>query len=119
MPPSFFVLAFLDASSAPVFNVAVAAVHWSSVSGLERYLGVFATRGTDSRMHFSLPLRAVAIPATTRTTALLFIGSSAVRTTLGLVGEPLGSEELLLASVKGETCAAVYALEGLVFVSHR
>ena len=100
-------LAFLDAGSAPDCGVAVTAVHWSSVSGLERYLGVFPARGADSRIHFSLP-----------STALLFPGCSAVRTTLGLVGVAPGSEELLLGSVKGETCAAVYALEGLVYVGH-
>jgi len=118
MPPPAFVLAFLDAGSAPNFSVAVAAVHWSPVSGLKRYLGVFPTRGADSRIHFPLPLIAVAIPATISTTALLFPGCSAVRTTLGLVSEPLGSEELLLGSAKGETCAAVYALEGLVYIGH-
>jgi len=96
----------------------VAAVHRSAVSGLERYLGVFATRGADGRIHFPLPLIAVATPATIGTTALLFLGCSAVRTTLGLVREAFGSEELLLASAKGETCAAVYALEGLVYVGH-
>jgi len=114
MLPSFFALALLDAGSAPDCSVALAAVHWSPVSGLERYLGVFPARGADSRIHFSLPLIAVAIPAT----ALLFPGCSAVRTTLGLVGEALGSEELLLGSAKGETCAAVYALEGLVYIGH-
>ena len=118
VPPSFFVLAFLNAGSAPNFSVAVAAVHRSSVSGLERYLGVFPARGADGRMHFSLPLIAIAIPAIIRTTALLFPGCSAVRTTLGLVGEPLASEELLLGSAKGETCAALHALEGLVYIGH-
>lgn len=111
-------LAFPDTGSVPDFSVAVAAVHWSSVPGLERHLGVFPARGADSRIHFSLPLIAVAIPAAIPTTALLFPGCSAVRTALGLVGEALGSEELLLGSAKGETCAAVYALEGLAYVGH-
>jgi len=118
MPPFAFVLALLDADSAPDCSVAVAAVHWSPVSGLKRYLGVFPARGADSRIHFSLPLIAIAIPAAIRTTTLLFPGCSAVRTTLGLVGEPLGSEELLLGSAKGETCAALHALEGLVYIGH-
>ena len=118
VPPSFFVLAFLNAGSAPNFSVAVAAVHRSSVSGLERYLGVFPARGADSRIHFSLPLIAVTIPAAIPTTALLFLGCSAVRTTLGLISEALSSEELLLGSAKGETCAAVHALEGLVYIGH-
>jgi hypothetical protein len=69
-------------------------------------------------MHFPLPLIAVAIPATIPITALLLLGCSAVGTTLGLVSEPLVSEELLLVSAKGETCAAVYALEGFVCVGH-
>jgi len=116
--PSAFTLAFLDAGSAPGFSVAVAAVYWSPVSRLKRYLGVFAARGADSRIHFPLTLIAVAITITIPTTALLFLGCSAVRTTPGLVSEPLVSEELLLGSVKGETCAAVYALEGLVYIGH-
>ena len=118
IPPPAFVLAFLDAGSAPDFSVAVAAVHRSPLSGLKRYLSIFPARGADSRIHFPLPLIAVAIPATIPTTALLFPGCSAVRTTLGLVSEPLGSEELLLGSVKGETCAAVCAPEDLVFIGH-
>ena len=100
------------------FVVATAAVHCSAVSGLERYLRLYATVGAHGRIHFPLPLIAVAITATIGTTALLFPGCSAVRTTLGLVREAFGSEELLLGSAKGETCAAVYALEGLVYVGH-
>ncbi len=69
-------------------------------------------------MHFSLSLITAAILATIPTTALLFLGCSAVGTALGLVSEPLGNEELLLVSAKGETCAAVYALEDLVYVGH-
>jgi len=53
------------------------------------------------------------------TTAPLFISYPAFRTTLGFVGETLGSKEFLLASSKGETHIAVYALKGFVCIGHR
>jgi len=81
------VLPFLTAILGPDFGVALAAVHRSILSGLERYLRVFATIGTYSRIHFPLPLIAIAIPV-----ALLFPGRSAFRTTLGLIGEAPVSE---------------------------
>jgi hypothetical protein len=62
-------------------------------------------------MHF--PLLSVASVATVAsvaipiTTALYFSGCPAVRTTPGIMGEALGSEELLLRSAKGEACAAI------------
>jgi hypothetical protein len=60
-------------------------------------------------IHFYLPRIAVAIE-TNICTALLFLGLSAVRTTLRLVGEPFASKEFLLASAESESCAAVYAV---------
>jgi len=45
----------------------------------------------------------VAIPIT----ALYFSGCPAVRTTPWIMGEALGSEELLLGSAKGEACVAI------------
>jgi len=56
--------------------------------------------------------------STTVATALPFISCPALVTALGFVGETLGSEEFLLASIKGETCAAVYALKSLVYIGH-
>ena len=117
MASYFFVLPYLNVSFAFNFSVTVAAVHGSPFSGLEGYLRLFATRGADSVMHFPLPLT-IAIPGTIRTTALLFSGLSALRTTLGLISEAFGSEELLLLSAKGKTCAALHTLEVLVHVAH-
>jgi len=54
-------------------------------------------------MHLPLPVASATVP----TTALLFAGCSAVRTTARFIGEALGSEELLLASAKGEIQAAI------------
>ena len=93
-------------------------LHRSPVSGIENYLGVFATGGADSSIHFPLRPIAVAILTNIRATALLFLGLSAVRTTLWLVGEPFASKEFLLASAESESCAAVQAVNGLVYVGH-
>ena len=98
-------------------GIAAWPAHRTLVLGLENYLGVFATGGADSSIHFPLPPLSVAI-APRRITALLFIRLSAVRTTLGLVGEPFASKEFLLASAESESCAAVHAVNGLVYVGH-
>jgi hypothetical protein len=43
---------------------------------------------------------------------------TAWRTTLGFIGEAFVGKELLLLSAEGKTGATIYALKGLVFVSH-
>jgi hypothetical protein len=58
-------------------------------------------------MHFPLLSVASAFVAIPITAALYFSGCSAVRTTAGIMGEALGSEELLLRSAKGEACVAI------------
>ena len=75
----------------------------------EKYVGVCAYCAQTPSKHFSLPPIAVAIASRIRTTALL-IGLSAVRTTLGLVGEPFASIEILLASAESERRAAVHTV---------
>jgi len=57
-------------------------------------------------MHFSL-LSVASVVAIPITAALYFSGCPAVRTTPGIMGEALGSEELLLGCAKGEACVAV------------
>jgi hypothetical protein len=52
---------------------------------------------------------AVATTAAVAAAALLFPGCPAVRTAPGLIGETLGSEELLLTSVESESYAAIRA----------
>ena len=71
----------------PDLGVALVAIHRSALSGLEGYLRVFTTLGAYSRIHFPLPLIAIAIPI-----ALLSPGRSAFRTTLGLIGKSPGSK---------------------------
>ena len=112
-PPLFIYFPFLIAGLTINCGVALAAVHRPPVSGLERHLGVFTTRAANSIVHYPLALVAIAI-----TTMLLLVGLSAFRTTLGLVCESFGSKELLLTSAKGETCAAVHTLKGLIYVGH-
>jgi hypothetical protein len=52
----------------------------------------------------SIASASVAIPITA---ALYFSGCPAVRTTPWIMGEALGSEELLLGSAEGEACVAI------------
>ena len=100
----------LPLSLPPRLRVAVGAVHRAPVSGLEGYLGVGAASGTYSRVHFSLlsvaavASAAVAIPIAA---ALYFSGCTAVRTTPRIMGEALGSEELLLGCAECEACVAI------------
>jgi hypothetical protein len=60
-------------------------------------------------VHFSLLSVAAVAPAAVAIpiTALLFSGCTAVRATPWIMGEALGSEELLLGSAKGEACVAI------------
>jgi len=85
--PSPSMLPLITAIREPYFGVAFATVYGSVLSGLERYLRVFATFGADRGIHFPSLLIAVAISV-----ALLLPGSSAFSTTLGLIGEAPGSE---------------------------
>jgi len=85
--PSPSMLPLLTAVPEPDFRVAFATVHRSILSGLERYLRVFATFGADRGIHFPSLLIAVAISV-----ALLLPGRSAFSTTLGLIGKAPGRE---------------------------
>ena len=77
----------------------------------------FVTRGTDSGIHLPSPLITIAI-VIIWTTALLFPSSSALRTALGLIGKPLGMEELLLASAESEGSPTIGTLDRLVLKTH-
>lgn len=89
---------------------AVAAVNRAAVARLEGHLSLAAACGTDSGEH----LTGTAGGGAAATTAGLFPGLAAGRATFGLVGEALGSEELLLGSAEGEISAAVCALDDFV-----
>ena len=67
---------------------------------------------------FLSPPIAVAIESRMRATALLLLGLSALRTTLGLIGEPFASIEFLLSSAESESRAAVNAVKELIYVGH-
>jgi len=110
--PSSLVLHSLIAVLELDFAVALVAVYGSVLPGLKRYLCFYTTLSADNRIHFP-PMIAVAIPI-----ALSSPGCSAIRTTLGLIGEAPGSEQRLLICTKSETCAALHALEGPVYVVH-
>ena len=71
-------------------------------------------------MHFSLLsiVAVAAVSAAIPVTALLFSGCPALRATPGLIGEALGSEELLLGCGKGEACFAIRTRESFVCKAH-
>jgi len=111
-------LAILNRIAVPNLSVALAAVHGAPFSRLERHLGLFTTLGTDDVKHLPRSSLAIVVPAATRITALLLPGLPALGATLGVIGEPPASKELLLSNAKGKTGAALYAFQGLVHIAH-
>ena len=89
------------------FTVAITTVHRSVTSGFKGYFRILATLGTFYREHLPLESIARATVSITLWFPCLATGGAA----LGLVGEALASEELLLGSGKGELCAAIRTLD--------
>jgi hypothetical protein len=89
------------------FTVAIATVHRFVTTGFKGYLGILAALGTFYREHLPLESVARATVSITLWFPCLATGGAA----LGLVGEALASEELLLGSGKGELCAAIRTLD--------
>ena len=108
---------FLEGWLSSQFWRNIRCIYGSPFYWLERYLSIFATRGTDSGKHFS-SLITVATKDTLWTAALALSRLTAWRTTLGLVSEAFVAKELLFLSTEGETGTTIYTLNGLVFVSH-
>jgi hypothetical protein len=94
------------------FIVALATIHRSAFSGLERYFGLLTALSARYREH--LASGTIAIVSVT----LCFPGFAAGGTTLGLVGIAPGLEELLFLSAEGEVSPTIGALESLVFKTH-
>ena len=101
-------LAFLVCSD---LAVAITAVYWSTLAGLEGHLGLFAALGTYRREH--LP-RTPAIIAIAVASAGLAAGGTALR----LIGVALGGKELLFPSSKNEICPTIRALDCFVLERH-
>ena len=98
------------------FGVAVPAVYRFIAARLKGDFGLLATLSAGGRKHLAGASIAVAAAAIAKP-----LGPSrgtASRTTLGLIGEPFGSEELLLVSRKGEGFSAIRTGEGFLGVSH-
>ena len=89
------------------FIVALAAIHRSTFSGLERYFGLLATLGACCGEH--LTSGSVAVAATSVT--LCLPGFAAGGATLWLVSVAFRLEELLFLSGEGKGSSAVGALE--------
>jgi hypothetical protein len=99
--------------SLPDLLVARAAVHWSSLSRLEGYLGILAAGGANGRVHLPWPMAIAASPPISSPSF------SAAGTTPGLIGEALVGEELLLTGGKIKGAPTAYALKCLVLKTHR
>jgi hypothetical protein len=69
-------------------------------------------------VHLSLLSIVAAVSAAKAVTALLFSGCPALRTPPGIIGEALGSEELLLGSGEGEALVAIRTCESFVCEAH-
>ncbi len=90
------------------FIVALAAIHRSTFSGLERYFGLFATLGACCGEHLTLGSVAVAAAASvTFCLSGLAPGGAALR----FVSVAFRLEELLFLSGEGKGSSAVGALE--------
>lgn len=92
--------------------VAIGAVDRLVVARLKRNLRLFATSGTDSRVHLAI----TACSAESTLTAGRFVGGTAIGASAGLIREALLSVEFLLAGRKCEILATITALQ--CFVLH-
>jgi len=89
------------------FVVATAAVDWSAISGLERYLRLYATVGAHHREHLAAGSRPT---GTAKAVALCPFGLTAGWTALGLVGVASSSKQLLFFCAEGKISPAIRAL---------
>jgi len=101
-------------SAHSLLAVALTAVYRSTLSRLERDFGILTTLGTHCREH----LTSGPIAVVTASVALRFSGFAAGRTSLGLIGVALGSEELLLLDAESEFSTTIRTLEGLFLEAH-
>jgi hypothetical protein len=97
-------------------GVAFPAVYRLVAAWLKRDFSLFAALAASRGIHLS---RAAVVVATAFIAeALISSGRAAWGTTLGLIGEALGCEELLLFSSKGEGFSAIGTLDGFLCVTH-
>ncbi len=97
-------------------GIAIPAVYRFIAARLKRDFGLLAASAAGCRIHLaraSIAVAAAIIPKTLGSS-----GRTASRTTLGLIGEAFGSEELLLFSRKGERFSAIGTLKGFLCISH-
>ncbi len=97
------------------FSVALATIHWSTLTGLERYFGFLTALGAYCREHLASGPVAVAIISVT----LCFPCFAACGTALGLVSIAFSLEELLFLSAEGEGSPTIGTLERLVLKTHQ
>ena len=100
----------------PGLGETIPAVYRLVAARLKRYLGLLVTLRAGCWIHLAGTSAAVAttlIPETLGSS-----GRTARRTTLGFIGETLGSEELLLFSREGEGFSAIGTLKCFLGISH-
>jgi len=99
--------------------VLVSAIHPSAISGFKGQLCSLATLSTHFSEHLSPGLPWLAVTAASRrTVALYHPGRAAPSAALGIIGEALLSEQLLLAGAEGEINPAVRALDAFIHITH-
>jgi hypothetical protein len=90
-----------------VFSIAIATIHWSTFTWLERYFGVFATLGANCREHLTSGTVAIATVSVT----LGFPGFATWRTALRLISIASGLEEFLFFRAESEGCPTIRTCE--------
>jgi hypothetical protein len=105
----------------PYFSVAITAIHWSALAGLERYFSFFTTISTHCREHLAprpVAVAIITIAAATVSILACFPCLTALGAALWLVGIASRLELLLFLSGKGKAIPAIGTFKGLVLKTH-
>ena len=103
------------------FAVAIAAIHWSALTGLEGDSSCLAAISAYSREHFTsgcIAIIAMSIAVAVKSILLCFPCLTAFGATLWLVRVASRLELLLFLNVKGKTFRAIETFECLVLKTH-
>jgi len=103
------------------FTVAITAIHWSTLAGLERYFSFLTTLSAHRWEHLASGCVAVAIisvAASTISVLSCFPCLTAFGAAFGLVSIASRLELLLFLSTKGESITTIGTFEGLILKTH-
>ena len=103
----------------PYFAVAITAIHWSALTGLERYFSFLATLRAYCREHLaSRPVAIITIAVATVSVLACFPCLTAFGAALRLVSIASRLEMFLFLNAKGESSPAVVTFECLILKTH-